>query len=314
MDCSADRLSCRTLILILHNSQTPAGLRDFLEAEAQRGISVCRPGGPAFDAPARFSVKALAQALSAFCRSRGTDPRTAMVLSDDSKFLQAAGNIPMACAGFQPPQAPFLSGAPYLFQAFTPDLSGYLEKAFCRFHGQPARIAVTRRLILRETCMADLSWLSRLYRETPAGSGAAFFPPHLTPGEQEEFLEAYIRTAYGLFDLGMYTVLSAASGKPLGHCGFRLRKEGPWLGYLISPAWRRQGLGLEACRACLDYLWESTDWEQAFCRIRSDNFPSRQLAGRLGFRQESCCPAAQEDGVLQFSLSRPAPFSGSQLS
>lgn len=243
---------------------------------------------------------------STSCFSRHKiSPEHLLLISDTDETLAAARKYSIAAAGFQRADAPYLS-APYLFQDFTEDLGDYLRLAYCRFHGLPFTIACTPRLILRETCQEDLAPLAKIYNEsdgkTDSGitgsSGTCkhirvtdttrwFFPDH----EPEAFLDAYIRTMYGLYQLGMYTVVRRSDNAVIGHCGFDLKasplsssREVPFLGYILSGSCRRQGYALEACRACLEYLSDYTDYREAFCAVPADNSASLKLARRLGFR------------------------------
>ena len=212
-------------------------------------------------------------------------PEHLLLISDNEETLAAARKYSIAAAGFQRADAPDLP-PPYLFQDFTEDLGDYLRLAYCRFHGLPFTIVQTPRLILRETCLADLPPLAKIYGENHTAHW--FFPAH----EPEAFLDAYIRTMYGLYQLGMYTVLRRSDNAVIGHCGFDLKasplsssaEEVPFLGYILSEGCRRQGYALEACRACLEYLSDCTDYREVFCAVPADNSVSLKLARRLGFR------------------------------
>lgn len=233
-------------------------------------------------------------------------PEHLLLISDNEKTLAAARKYSIAAAGFQRADAPDLP-VPYLFEDFTEDLGDYLRLAYCRFHGLPFTIAQTPRLILRETCQADLAPLVKIYNESDGNTDSGthsrnntcrhirvtdtahwFFPAH----EPEAFLDAYIRTMYGLYQLGMYTVLRRLDNTVIGHCGFDFKasplsstaEEVPFLGYILSEGCRRQGYALEACRACLEYLSDCTDYREVFCAVPADNSDSLKLARRLGFR------------------------------
>lgn len=246
-----------------------------------------------------------AETLAGYLFRQPLSPKHCLLVSDTQETLTAAKNHSIAAAGFQRTDMPYLS-VPYLFQEFTEDLGDYLRLAYCRFHGLPFAIAYTPRLILRETCQADLPLLSMIYQEAASGTDRAentgsgcraagniddptrwFFPAR----EPEAFLDAYIQTMYGLYRLGMYTVIRRSDNAVIGHCGFDLKAsplssssgEVPFLGYILSGSCRRQGYALEACRACLEYLSSQTDYREVFCAIAADNADSLKLARRLGF-------------------------------
>lgn len=246
-----------------------------------------------------------AETVAGFLSRHPLSPERLLLVSDSEEALAAARNHSIAAAGFQRTGTPYLP-APYLFQEFTEDLGDYLRLAYCRFHGLPFAIAYTPRLILRETCQADLPLLSMIYQEADSGTDHAentgfghraagniddpthwFFPAR----EPEAFLDAYIQTMYGLYRLGMYTVIRHFDNTVIGHCGFDLKASPlssssgkvPFLGYIFAGSCRRQGYALEACRACLEYLSSQTDYQEVFCAIAADNADSLKLARRLGF-------------------------------
>lgn len=263
----------------------PDALSAFARQQTSQGIAV------------RFIEPA--EMMAGYLSRHPVSPNHCLLLSDAEETLAAARNLSIAAAGFQRAGAPYLP-APYLFQDFSEDLGDYLRMAYCRFHGLPFTIACTPRLILRETCEADLPQLSEIYIETETSAGGSagkytgnagtthwFFPAE----DPEAFLDAYIRTMYGFYQLGMYTVVRRSDNAVIGHCGFDLKtsplsssfEEVPFLGYILTRACRGQGYGLEACRACLDYLSDHTDFQEVFCAVAADNSDSLKLARRLGF-------------------------------
>lgn len=236
----------------------------------------------------------LSGSLRHFCTDKRLRLRETMLISDTQPYLTAARELGMACAGLQRPDTPYLS-APYLFTDFSDDLPAYLYQAYCRFHDLPMTIARTPRLLIRETCLSDLAGLTDLYQRNPRDSDTpplCFFPPD----NQETFLRSYIRTMYAFYGFGMYTVIRRTDGALIGHCGFDLvsnqisdhtenTMDGiPALGYLIAPAFRRQGYGPEACRACLAHLAATTACRLVVCKIHKNNRSSLTLAQKLGFR------------------------------
>lgn len=227
-----------------------------------------------------------AETVAGFLSRHPLSPERLLLVSDSEKALAAARNHSIAAAGFQRTGTPYLP-APYLFQEFTEDLGDYLRLAYCRFHGLPFTTAYTPRLVLRETCQADLPLLLGIYKEADCTTACRFFPAQ----DPEAFLDSYIQTMYGLYQLGMYTVIRRSDNAVIGHCGFDLKASPlsasfeavPYLGYILSVHDRRQGYALEACRACLNYLSLYTDYQEVFCAVSADNSASLKLARRLGF-------------------------------
>lgn len=261
-----------TLLLHLHGD-IPDAMQTFARQQISQGNAI------------RFIKPA--ETLAGFLSRHRFSPKQLLLITDSEETLAAARNHSIAAAGFQRTNMPYLS-APYLFQEFSEGLGDYLRLAYCRFHGLPFVIAYTPRLVLRETCRADLPLLLSIYKEADCNAARWFFPAQ----DQEAFLDAYIRTMYGLHQLGMYTVLRRLDNAVIGHCGFDFKasplsssaEEVPFLGYILSEGCRRQGYALEACRACLEYLSDCTDYREVFCAVPADNSVSLKLARRLGFR------------------------------
>lgn len=261
----------------------PDGLSAFIRQQKSLGTTVRLMGSSLTPAGCLMEPR---ETLTACLSRYRFSPESLFFISDTEETLAAARKLSIAAAGFQRADAPYLS-ASYLFQDFTEDLGDYLRLAYCRHHGLPFTIAHTPRLILRETCRADLLPLSKVYREADDSAAHWFFPAQ----EPEAFLDAYIRTMYGLYQLGMYTVIRRTDQTVIGHCGFDLKasplsssyEEVPFLGYIFSAGCRRQGYALEACRACLHYLSDHTDYQEVFCAVFAENAPSLNLARRLGF-------------------------------
>ncbi len=178
----------------------------------------------------------------------------------------------------------------------------YLEEWMQRLQGLPARIACTKRLVIREIAEGDMEALIRIFgqQEEADRAGTEIFT--------EEGLLAYMRTAYRLQGYGLWSVLH--QGEIIGCCGFApfepaadrtadgignsqvsgsLSFEGAGgssileLQYMVGAAYRRQGFGTEMCQAALAYARERLNVKEVWVRIRRGNTASLALAKKLGF-------------------------------
>ncbi|MCD8337609.1 MAG: GNAT family N-acetyltransferase [Lachnospiraceae bacterium] len=245
--------------------------------------------------------------------------RETVVLTDSAatgKWLSQEGIVYFGC---QRRERAWLDGAALVLEGFEEIDAGYLEEWMCRAQGRPAKIAGTKRLLLREIDEKDLSELVRIGKEE---NGLALLNEDAFTSER---LRSYFMTAYRLQGYGLWSVLHG--GKVIGCCGFAPYEENDnskwginekeklrgqiWtyrmchdadtadmngnvgetddrileLQYMLDMAYRRQGFGTEMCRAALQYAQERLDVNEIRLRIRPDNGASQALARKLGFKK-----------------------------
>jgi RimJ/RimL family protein N-acetyltransferase len=87
-----------------------------------------------------------------------------------------------------------------------------------------------------------------------------------------------------------------------GFCGFRFIDDGPEieLMYGLQPEHWRKGLATEACRAALQYLWCSTEYQRVYARTDPPNRQSVQVMVRLGMTNVSTT-----ESIITYLLKRP---------
>ena len=153
----------------------------------------------------------------------------------------------------------------------------------------------TDRLTIRESSGRDFS---RIYAMLLSESGDSYESvSRLAPvgrdedEELEKFL-AYIHTVYSVFGFGLCTVELTRTGEIIGWCGLEPigDEDSPLgrieLGYLIDPAFRREGYAYEACRAILDFAFNRLELDEVYAMIDEKNEASLCLARKLGFRKK----------------------------
>lgn len=228
-----------------------------------------------------------AGAPSASCRS--------LVITDDEDLSGALHQRGIKVAGVRTegscPDGSFFKGADIVLTSLNAAQASYISQAACRLFGIPNLIAETRRLLIRESTEDDFEVFWHLHQKH--GTDRLTFSEQLPAGREEprEKYFAYVHTAYRFYGFGLWTVLDKNSGRIIGRCGLspQADRKDPdgriEIGYLIAPGERRKGYGLEACRAILKYAFETLECEDVYARIHEENYPSRILAGRLGFRR-----------------------------
>ncbi len=162
----------------------------------------------------------------------------------------------------------------------------FAERDRCRKAGLPVKIAETKRLLIRETVLEDVSKLYEI-RQQP-GMSDYVEPMQPTLQEEMEFMEAYIHHMYAFYDFGLWTVLERENGRIVGRAGLfpsKFLDEGVELGYMVAAERQRRGYALECGRAILDYASDVLDLPEVHVLIHIRNRASIRTAGRLGFTE-----------------------------
>ncbi len=178
----------------------------------------------------------------------------------------------------------------------------FVKRDAARKAGQPVEIAVTDRLVIRETILEDVPALYAINRQERS---PGVRPPMETLEEELEFMKAYISHAYLFCDFGLWTVLKRESGQVIGQAGLMVSdclEHGVELGYQIALEHRRNGYGLEACRAIVEYAFEVLGLPELYTLIPEGNEASVHLAKRLGFESIEMPPECGDEPLLGFII------------
>lgn len=223
-------------------------------------------------------------------------PEDCLFLAGSREEIEAAQDFLMAVAGYRDKEGGDpLWGVPVVFDGLDGIEETLLVRTFERRHGIPWKIAETKRCIIREFAMEDLSDLIELYdqpgisyRINDRGERIRGYVEPLYPLEEEwDYQKSYIENMYHCFGYGMWLVIEKASGKLIGRAGLENREydEGVELelGYLIHPKWQQKGIAFEVCQRIIAYAAETFACEKMNILLEEDNTPSVRLAKRLGF-------------------------------
>ena len=158
----------------------------------------------------------------------------------------------------------------------------WIYRVWQRYMHLPWLIAETKRLVIRESVMEDLSCFQKFYEEERDN-------PDVQPLSGEEQLRSYIATRYPFFEYGLWTIVEKSTGRVLGRTGIEELPEGygslsgePELSYLIGKEYRGKGYAAEACQAILHYGTEELGMKRICVRTSAENLPSQKLAEQLG--------------------------------
>jgi [ribosomal protein S5]-alanine N-acetyltransferase len=146
----------------------------------------------------------------------------------------------------------------------------------------------TARLRLREIRETDAPRLLSLYRDPAI---ARFMgPAPVSLAAELANVQRHRTQYYGARGYGLWAVTLKEDGHLIGRCGLLETSvnERPEveLSYLIDPTLQRQGLGTEAARAVVAFAADTLRLRRLVALIQRANVASRQVAERIGMRQE----------------------------
>ncbi len=147
-------------------------------------------------------------------------------------------------------------------------------------------ILQTERLRLREMVPDDLDFVAEMLADPEV---MRYYPKPYTRAEAQAWLERQL-WRYAEHGHGLWLVVERQTGQALGQVGLvRQEVDGqvePEIGYLIHrPFWRR-GLATEAALGVRRHAFEERGLKRVISLIRSENIPSRGVAGKLGMTVE----------------------------
>jgi RimJ/RimL family protein N-acetyltransferase len=124
------------------------------------------------------------------------------------------------------------------------------------------------------------------YRSDPEVSRFQSFEPE-TLDDARKFIQSAMTDCPSWQQLGIHP---REGGRLLGDVGFRVLPEEPRqveIGITVAPEHQRRGIGTEAVRGVLDYLFGSLSMHRAFASVDPRNTASIGLFESLGMRQEA---------------------------
>ena len=161
----------------------------------------------------------------------------------------------------------------------------YLEKVFRRFLGVPWDILETESCFLRESTMEDVEAFYEIYGEP----SMTRYMENLFADHEEEraYIREYIKSQYGFYGFGIWTVVEKQSGQVIGRAGLSYREgyEEPELGFLIGVPWQGRGLATEVCQEILKYGRQQLGFTRFQAMVMPENKASLQVCGKLGFHK-----------------------------
>lgn len=177
----------------------------------------------------------------------------------------------------------FLSAAYAIEQIEEIEYTSLLQ-AYQRLVGEPWHILTTKRCIVRETTTDDVDSFYKIY----ADPSVTKYMENLYADRAQEiaYIQDYIKSVYGFYGYGMWTVLTKKDNTVIGRAGISWREgyDIPELGFVIAKPCQRHGYAYEVCRAVLEYGKAEIGFTCFQTFIMAGNDISEKLCRKLGFR------------------------------
>ena len=142
----------------------------------------------------------------------------------------------------------------------------------------------TKRLILRDMMEEDFPALFAIFSDPDTMQ-------HYPRPFDEQPVRNWItrnQQRYRTDGFGLWTVVLRETGEIIGDCGISMQnihgKILPEIGYHISRNHQRRGYASEAAEACMDFLFEKTDYPAVYSYMKYTNAPSYGVAMKNGMR------------------------------
>ena len=179
-----------------------------------------------------------------------------------------------------------LFSRPYWEEA--PDMidGPWLSRTACRWHGRPAVIGETKRLVLRELVPDDAPALMKIYDDPVTRQYVEPLPE--TEEEVRSQIAAYIRFMYDFYGYGIWGIEEKESGRLIGRAGIEPAEEPGFvsLGYLLAAAARGKGYAREAAQAVVRIAGDELGIpsKKIRCEVAADHEKSLRVAESLGIQ------------------------------
>lgn len=217
-----------------------------------------------------------------FCRMKNIPKENVFAVVRDDELARELVRRGVAAAVEEDAETEVHSSFPYVVQCPRELSREDFVRMYQRQKGLPWEILKTERTRIREFCMEDLDQLFELYSLPEI---TRWVPGLRSYEEEAAYQRDYIQYMYGLFGYGMWLVFEKRTGKLIGRAGVETneacRAGEAELGYLIHPAYQKQGIAVEVGRAILKYAKETLGLRRIFARIRKDNAASLAVAKKL---------------------------------
>ena len=146
-------------------------------------------------------------------------------------------------------------------------------------------ILTTDRLVLREYCKEDFSWLYEILSD---GETMKYYPKPYDEAGVARWLDWSLDN-YQKHGFGLWAIELKETGEAIGDAGITMQPiDGEWLpevGYHIDKKYWRQGYGSEAARAARDWAFQNRDFDALYSYMTVENEASQATARSIGMKK-----------------------------
>lgn len=223
----------------------------------------------------------------------GVSPEECIVIEDSFNGIKAAKAANMTCIGFYNPHSgnQNLSKADFIVEGFDEVDYNFVNQVYSITHKEPAIIATTDNLIIRELSDEDIDALCLLRSDHDIRTFINDIDENINI--EKEKLKAYIKNVYSYYGYGLWGVFLKASGCLIGQCGIDLKtldgEEIYELGYLLAKEYQGKGYAYEFVTAVIKYCFSNLDIDTITSIIEENNEKSIRLAKKIGMNEISTC-------------------------
>lgn len=146
-------------------------------------------------------------------------------------------------------------------------------------------ILETERLVLREYCQEDFSWLCEILSD---GETMKYYSRPYDEAGVQRWLD-WSFDNYKKHGFGLWVIELRETGEPIGDAGITMQPiDGEWLpeiGYHINKKFWRRDYGSEAARAARDWAFLNRDFDALYSYMTAENVPSQATAASCGMNK-----------------------------
>lgn len=145
-------------------------------------------------------------------------------------------------------------------------------------------IIETDQIALRELTMADFDAWHQILSDKET---MQYYPREFDEDQTRKWINWNLDN-YSKYGFGLWAVILKKTNEFIGDCGITMQniyRDGklfPEIGYHINKRFWNKGYASQASKACLEYLFKNTDFNEVFSYQNSTNIPSRKVAEKMG--------------------------------
>ncbi len=145
-------------------------------------------------------------------------------------------------------------------------------------------IIETDQIALRELTMADFDAWHQILSDKET---MQYYPREFDEDQTRKWINWNLDN-YSRYGFGLWAVILKKTNEFIGDCGITMQniyRDGnlfPEIGYHINKRFWNKGYASQASKACLEYLFKNTDFNEVFSYQNSTNIPSRKVAEKMG--------------------------------